>query len=65
MKKKPNETFVPGQPILDRLPKNRGEYLALILRFTERAIRYPEDHMTFQAGRLRQELEDWKKANPL
>lgn len=60
---KKSKSAVSGRSILDRLPKNRGEYLAKILGFTERAIRWEGDTMTVQAERIRKELEEWKKSN--
>ena len=61
---KKSKQVASGPSILDRLPKNRGEYLTTILRFTERAIRWEGDTMTVQAERIRKELEEWKKSNP-
>jgi hypothetical protein len=48
----------------DRLPKNRGEYLEVLIRFTERAITngMPE-YLVAQADRLKAELAEWKASN--
>lgn len=48
----------------DRLPKNRGEYLELLIRLTEKGNnpKYPNETLTFQAERLKKELLDWKIA---
>lgn len=46
--------------MLDRLPKNQGERLELMIRMTEK---HDSKDMIAQAARLRLELEEWKKAN--
>lgn len=57
---------VPKKPTLfDRLPKNHGERLALIIKYTERAITNPEyqSDLINQRDRLKKELEEWLKSN--
>lgn len=53
------------QTILDRLPKDQGEFLELILRMTEKHINPKEtdQFMAKQADRIRTELEVWRKFN--
>ncbi|NJO48218.1 MAG: hypothetical protein HC840_00720 [Leptolyngbyaceae cyanobacterium RM2_2_4] len=46
--------------LMDRLPKNDGERLELMIRMTER---HADQTMVAQAARLRLQLEEWKKAN--
>lgn len=55
-----------GPTMLDKLPKNRGEWLELVIKFTERAINpgHPDQGMVAQAERLKAELVEWRKANP-
>lgn len=51
--------------LLDKLPKNRGERLELMIRMTEKHV-IPnswDKTMANQAKRLREELAKWKKAN--
>jgi hypothetical protein len=52
----------------DRLPRNRGEWLALCIKFTKRALTHPEmesqQYLVKQAERLKIELEVWTIANP-
>lgn len=61
-KSKPREASKPT--LLDRLPKNQGERLELMIRLTERAITNPEYEkgLVEQAKRLKEELAQWKKA---
>lgn len=61
-KSKPKEASKPT--LLDRLPKNQGERLELMIRLTKRAITNPEydKAMVAQAKRLEEELAQWKKA---
>lgn len=53
---------------MDRLPVNRGEYLLLCIKFTDRVIANPpresDQHMVDQSNRLKNELLEWKKSNP-
>lgn len=46
--------------MLDRLPKDQGERLELMIRMTER---HTDKGMVDQAIRLRAQLEEWKKEN--
>ncbi len=49
----------------DRLPKNEGERLELLISMTEKNIRpgSKDTTMADQAVRLRAKLEEWKKNN--
>lgn len=51
--------------LFDRLPKNHGERLELIIKYTERAITNPEyqSDLINQVIRLKAELEEWRKSN--
>lgn len=53
--------------VIDRLPENRGDWLAVCIRLTQRAVdRSPHStDMVAQLERLKKELEEWDKANPL
>lgn len=56
----------PKKPtLLDLLPRNHGERLAVMIRLTERSIKNPEfdKDMVNQANRLKAELEQWNKEN--
>lgn len=55
-----------GQTMLDKLPKNEGERLELMIRMTEKHTTDSPSHQFLrdQATRLRAELAAWKKANP-
>ncbi len=46
--------------MLDRLPKNDGERLELMIKMTEK---HTSQLMIDQAARLRLQLKEWKKAN--
>jgi len=49
---------------MDKLPKDRGEWLELVIRLTERAIKDGRpDYMVAQKERLVAELEAWKSQN--
>lgn len=63
--KKPVKKFK-GPTMLDKLPKNEGERLELMIRMTEKHTNDSTSHqfMRDQAARLRAELAAWKKANP-
>jgi hypothetical protein len=50
-----------GLTMLDKLPKNRGEWLELVIRMTERVITPSDRSMQGQADRLKAELAEWKK----
>lgn len=63
-KKRVQETKFKGPTMLDKLPKNRGEWLELVIKFTERAITDHDKSMQAQADRLKAELAEWRKANP-
>lgn len=58
--KKPTKKKNSGPTILDTLPKNRGEWLELVIEFTERAIHDPpieaDAHLRSQVTRLYREL---------
>lgn len=49
--------------LMDRIPKNEGERLELMIHMTEKRINpeYPDKTMVNQAERLRAKLEEWKK----
>lgn len=51
--------------MIDRLPKNRGELLEIMIRLTDRAITNPsyQAYLVDQSNRLKAELEAWKLAN--
>jgi hypothetical protein len=52
--------------LIDKLPNDQGEWLELVIHFTERAIKHPEGGDAFlvaQAARLKAELAEWRKAN--
>ena len=53
-----------AKSLMDRLPKNRGEYLELLIKMTEKAISPTDKAMQPQADRLKIELAQWKKSNP-
>lgn len=56
-----------GPAFEDRLPSNRGEWILLVIRLTERVIKSPpseSDEMFInQVCRLKNELQEWKKIN--
>ena len=49
--------------MLDKLPKNHGEWLELVIKFTKRAIHDPvrkeEDYLRRQLSVLESELNQW------
>lgn len=52
--------------LIDKLPKNQGEWLELAIFFTERAIKRPDHSDAFlvaQAVRLRSDLAKWREEN--
>lgn len=51
--------------LMDKLPKNEGEHLELMIRLTERAINpsHPDKGMVDQAERLKAKLAAWKSEN--
>jgi hypothetical protein len=50
--------------IMDRLPKNRGEWLELVIKMTEKhIIDGRPDYLVSQAERLKAELKVWKEEN--
>lgn len=53
--------------IIDRLPKNHGEWLELVIKFTKRAIkRYPtseDDYLKKQLKNLEKELNEYRRKN--
>lgn len=68
MKKKPKKIAkkkFKGPTLLDRLPKNHGEWLELCIKFTKRVIHDPplesENYLRNQLDRLNKELEEWRK----
>lgn len=65
-KKKPVVKKFKGPTLLDRLPKNQGERLELMIAITVKhtSVRESDQFLRDQADRLRQELSEWKKANP-
>ena len=52
--------------LMDRIPKDDGERLELILKMTEKRIDLDSFDMTMenQANRIRKELAEWRKNNP-
>jgi len=54
------------ETLLDRLPKNHGEWLQKVIDLTVRAInpQHPDKGMVAQKERLEAELAAWKAANP-
>lgn len=54
-----------GPTLMDKLPKNHGEWLMLCMKFTKRAIDQSRDtSMTGQYDRLSTQLKEWKALNP-
>ena len=64
-KKVARKSAEPKKPtLMDKLPKNHGEWLELVIRLTERAIKDGRpDYMVAQKERLMAELEAWKAQN--
>lgn len=68
MKKKPKKQTkkkLKGQTLIDKLPKNQGEWLELCIFFTLRGVKQPPvtqfDHdMLAQSDRLVKKLEEWR-----
>lgn len=59
-KRKKNNTLA------DKLPKDHGEWLELVIILTERALSKPggkQPYLIRQYDRLKVELEEWRKAN--
>lgn len=55
-----------GPTLLDKLPKDDGEHIELMIKFTLRNVKTPPvtqfDHdMLAQAERLKKRLEEWRK----
>lgn len=46
--------------LIDKLPKNRGEWLQFVIKMTEK---HDTEDMRAQAIRLKKELAAWKKDN--
>jgi hypothetical protein len=67
MKKKAKKVQPKVATLMDRLPANRGEWLLLCIKFTERCISNPpkktEQMLVEQSDKLLNELAEWKKAN--
>jgi hypothetical protein len=69
MKKKAKKTTkkkYSGPTLLDTLPKNQGEWLELVIKFTLRGINNPpvfaiDKTMLAQAERLQSELYIWRE----
>lgn len=64
-KKKKSASHKPT--LIDKLPRNLGEWLKVVIDLTERAI-FDRDLSTdkllvYQLEKLNKQLEDWKKAN--
>lgn len=54
-----------GPTLMDRLPKNHGQWLGLCIKFTERAIdKGGNSYLVDQLWRLQIQLDEWKKENP-
>ena len=64
-KKTVKKAKVKTSTLMDRLPKNQGERLELMIKFTERAINpaHPDKGMVAQKERLQAELKAWKASN--
>lgn len=67
-KKKVAKTAKPAPKaptLMDRLPKNHGEWLAKVIELTDRAInpQHPDKGMVAQKARLQAELDAWNLAN--
>lgn len=65
-KKKVAKKVEPKKPsILDRLPKNEGEHIELLIQMTEKRIKNPvaDKFLADQAVRLKAKLAEWRKAN--
>lgn len=69
MKKSPKIKKKTGPSMMDKLPKNHGERLFLMIKFTKRALTNPElesqQYLVRQLDRLTQELSTWEHANSL
>jgi hypothetical protein len=54
-----------GPTLIDRLPKNHGEWLELCVKFTDRAISNPpresEKWLVDQSFRLEKQIDAWRK----
>ena len=57
-----------GPTLMDKLPKNHGEWLFLCINFTKRSLTNPElesqRFLIHQINRLASELFKWENANP-
>lgn len=51
--------------MLDKLPKNHGEWLVKVIELTDRAInpQHPDKGMVAQRERLQAELDKWNAEN--
>jgi hypothetical protein len=50
----------------DKLPKNQGEWLELVIFFTERALSRPggkQPYLLKQLDKLKEELKEWRTKN--
>lgn len=57
-----------GPTLIDRLPKNEGEHMELMLKFTLRGVQQPpvtqfDRDMLAQADRIIAKLEKWRAEN--
>ena len=63
--KKPTEKKLAGPTLADKLPKNHGEWLELLIKNTIRAIgpvpHKSEKYLIDQKDRLIKQLEEWKR----
>jgi hypothetical protein len=63
--KKSEQNKNAGPTLLDRLPKDHGEWLQRVIKLTNRTIsgfRLPPEHsLVIQIDRLTKELEEWRK----
>lgn len=66
--KKPTKKKFKGPTLLDKLPKNDGEHMELMLYFTLRGVTQPpvtqfDRDMLAQADRIIAKLEKWRAEN--
>lgn len=66
--KKPVQKKKTGPTLMDKLPRNQGERLFLMIKLTKRAYTNPElesqKYLARQIAELTQELSTWEHANP-
>jgi hypothetical protein len=68
-KKSKPKSEIQVETLMDRLPRNRGEWLLLCVRLTEKAIKSNKmnvyKYQTDQVARLKAELVEWQNANDI